>query len=406
LTIVRCRIKSFDVEHQELPVATSRRSFLRAAGAGALALLPLGARGQQVRAAAPDPLAPWAAAPAAAAHPDPRIRALAWAVLAPNPHNRQPWIAELPAAAPGTVVLRCDLDRRLPVTDPFDRQITIGLGAFAELFRLAAAEEGRATDLLPFPDGDPQPRLDGRPVALLRLGPPGSARPDPLFRHAAARRSTKRPYDMARPVPPEALAALGRAAAAPVRFGGTLAPDRVAAIRDIAWRSWMIEAATKAAHLESVNLMRFGSAAVAANPDGIGVSGPGLDEAVAAGQVTRDSMLPGGPGYRVMIERYTPMLANTPAYVWLDTPANSRPEQLAAGRDWLRVNLAATGLGLAVHPVSQGLQEFAEMRGPYAEMKAAIAPDGAQMQMLARLGYAGQVPPTPRWPVESRIRAT
>ena len=69
------------------------------------------------------------------------------------------------------------------------------------------------------------------------------------------------------------------------------------------------------------------------------------------------------------------------------------------------MNLAATGLGLAVQPISQGLQEFAEVRGPYAEMQAAIAPDGAHMQMLARLGYAGPVPPTPRWPVESRIRA-
>ena len=178
-----------------------------------------------VRAAAPDPLAPWAAAPAASAHPDPRIRALAWAVLAPNPHNRQPWIAELPAAQPDMVVLRCDLDRRLPVTDPFDRQITIGLGAFAELFRLAAAEEGRAVAVIPFPDGDPAPRLDGRPVALLRLGAPGSATPDPLFRQAPARRSSKRPYDMARPVAPEAaLASLGAAVAAPVRFGATAAP--------------------------------------------------------------------------------------------------------------------------------------------------------------------------------------
>jgi hypothetical protein len=132
------------------------------------------------------------------------------------------------------------------VTDPFDRQITIGLGAFAELFRLAAAQEGRAATVTPFPEGEPRPRLDGRPVALLRLGPPGGAAADPLFRHAAARRSVKRPYDMARPVPAEALEALGAATAAPVRFGGTVEAGRVAAIRDIAWRAWMTEATTEA----------------------------------------------------------------------------------------------------------------------------------------------------------------
>uniref|UniRef100_UPI0022EA8B1B Acg family FMN-binding oxidoreductase n=1 Tax=Falsiroseomonas oryzae TaxID=2766473 RepID=UPI0022EA8B1B len=361
---------------------------------------------QALRNAGPDPLAPWAEAPAAAAHPDPRVRAAAWAVLAPNPHNRQPWIAELPAAEPDTMVLRCDLDRRLPVTDPFDRQITIGLGAFVELFRLAAMEAGRAVTVIPFPEGEPQPRLDARPVALLRLGAPGSAQPDPLFAQAGARRSTKRPFDMARPVPAEAMQALAAATAAPVRFGGTAQPDQVVAIRDIAWRSWQIEAATEAAHLESVNLMRLGRAAVAANPDGISLWGPGLEEAIAAGQVTRESMLPGGAGYRVMMERYAPMLAATPAYVWLATPGNGRAEQLAAGRDWLRLNLAATAAGLALHPISQALQEFPEVAGPFREMHALLAASGGTLQMLGRLGYADPVPPTPRWRAETRIRAT
>jgi hypothetical protein len=383
-------------------VTLSRRHILRAAGAAALILSPLPsggrAMGQAVRS---DPAAPWAEAPAAAAHPDPRIRALAWAVLAPNPHNRQPWIAELPAAAPDAVVLRCDLDRRLPVTDPFDRQITIGLGAFAELFRMAAAAQGFATTLTPFPEGEPRPRLDGRPVALLRLAPGGV--PDPLFAHAAQRRSVKRPFDMARPVPPEALAALATQVAAPRRFGGTIAPDQVAAIRALAWRAWQTEATTEPAHLESVDLMRMGREAVAAQPDGISIYGPGLDEAVAAGQITREAMLPGRPGYDIMVARYAPMLEATPAYVWTSTPGNSRAEALASGRDWLRLNLAATGLGLSLHPVSQALQEFPAMAEHYAAAQAMLG-QGGTVQMLGRLGYGPAVPPTPRWPVATRIR--
>jgi hypothetical protein len=380
----------------------SRRHILRAAGAAAMTISPLllhgRAFGQAVRS---DPAAPWTEAPAAAAHPDPRIRALAWAVLAPNPHNRQPWIAELPEAAPETVVLRCDLDRRLPVTDPFDRQITIGLGAFAELFRMAAAAQGFATTVTPFPDGEPRPRLDGRPVALLRLAPGGA--PDPLFVHAASRRSVKRPYDMARPVPPEALAALAAEVPATRRFGGTVAADEVAAIRGLAWRAWMTEATTAAAHLESVELMRMGRDAVAAQPDGISIYGPGLDEGVAAGQITRAAMLPGGPGFDMMLARYRPMLESTPAYVWTGTPGNSRAEALASGRDWLRINLAATGLGLSVQPVSQALQEFPEMAEHYAQAQAMLG-QGGVVQMLGRLGYGPAVPPTPRWSAATRIR--
>jgi hypothetical protein len=322
-------------------------------------------------------------------------------VLAPNPHNRQPWIVELPDAAPDLVVLRCDLDRRLPMTDPFDRQITIGLGAFAELFRMAAAAQGFATTVTPFPEGEPRPRLDDRPVALLRLAPGGT--PDPLFAHAATRRSVKRPYDMARPVPPAALAALATAVAAPRRFGGTTAPGQVATLRGLAWRAWLTEATTEAAHLESVRLMRMGRDAVAAQPDGISLYGPGLDEGVAAGQITPAAMLPGRPGYDMMMARYAPMLEATPAFVWTSSPGDSWAEALASGRDWLRINLAATGLGLSVHPVSQALQEFPEMAEHYAEAQAMLG-QGGLVQMLGRLGYGPAVPPTPRWPAATRIR--
>ena len=94
---------------------------------------------------------------------------MAWAVLAPNAHNRQPWALRLVGA--DTALLFCDLDRRLPATDPFDRQILISLGCFVELYRLAAASRGFAADITPFPEGEPQPRLDARPVARIVLRP-------------------------------------------------------------------------------------------------------------------------------------------------------------------------------------------------------------------------------------------
>jgi hypothetical protein len=105
------------------------------------------------------------------------------------------------------------------------------------------------------------------------------------------------------------------------------------------------------------------------------------------------------------------MIAATPAAVWLVTGGASASEALAAGRSWLRLNLAATGLGLGVHPMSQCLQEFAEMRGPFSEAHSLFAApagmgSGARVQMLARLGHlAGRAPgPTPRWPAPTRIR--
>ena len=98
---------------------------------------------------------------------DPRRFALAHAILAPNPHNTQPWLVELRGA--DEMLLYCDLERRLPFTDPLDRQITMGCGAFLELYRIAAAQQGRVAQIVPFPDGAPEARLDARPLAQVRF---------------------------------------------------------------------------------------------------------------------------------------------------------------------------------------------------------------------------------------------
>ncbi len=241
------------------------------------------------------------------------------------------------------------------MTDPFDRQLCIGLGCFLELLRLAAAEEGLAARIVPFPEGAAPEALDARPVARVTFG--GAAAPDPLFAVAPRRRSAKLPFDVSRPVRAEEVAALRGTLPGPVALGAATAPEEVAALRDLVWRAWAVEAETPAAHRESVDLMRLGAAEVAANPDGISLWGLRVEPLVASGALTREAMLPGQPGYSMMEGQYRAMLAATPAHVWLTTPGNSREEQLEAGRAWLRLNLAATAAGLGLHPVSQALQE-------------------------------------------------
>ena len=93
-------------------------------------------------------LAPWAQA---GRYEDPRMQALSYAILAPNPHNRQPWLVDL--SVPDQVTLYVDTDRLLPHTDPFSRQIVVGLGCFLEVLVLAAAQMGYAVTLDVFPEG-------------------------------------------------------------------------------------------------------------------------------------------------------------------------------------------------------------------------------------------------------------
>jgi len=165
----------------------------------------------------------------------------------------------------------------------------------------------------------------------------------------------------------------------------------------------VIEAHDPAAWGESVDLTRLGSAAVAAEPDGISLWGPRFDAMVARGELSQAAMRPGQPGHAFALRQYEAMLGATRAYCWLTTPGNSRAEQLAAGRDWVRLNLAATAAGLALQPVSQALQEFPAMAAARDEAHRLLRAEGT-VQMLGRLGFAtAPVPPTPRWPAESRM---
>jgi hypothetical protein len=379
---------------------TSRRKFLAIAGGGFI----LSAGGGALWAATRDPVdarRPWTEA--GRAESDPRRRALSYAVLAPNPHNRQPWLVDL--SRPDTVTLTCQADRRLPHTDPFDRQITIGLGCFIELFVQAAAADGFSTDVVLFPEGEPGSNLDDRPVATLKLARDRPVATDPLFAQTLFRRTNRNAFDTARPVPEDALRAI-TAVASRTATGFTNDPDRVAALRRRAWAAMHLEISTHATAKESIDLLRIGRAEVEADPDGISLVGPLMEGLSMAGFLDRAAMLDTGSStFRAQVDALRPQFDTAMAFVWFTTPGNTRADQVGAGRDYVRANLAATAAGVAMQPLSQALQEFPEMAPHFAGMRADLNVGADQtLQMFARLGYGAPVKGAPRWPVASRIR--
>ncbi|MCU0828911.1 MAG: twin-arginine translocation pathway signal protein [Tabrizicola sp.] len=331
---------------------------------------------------------------------DARHRALSWALLAPNPHNRQPWLMDL--REDGVVTLYVDTAKLLPHTDPFSRQITIGLGCFLELMRMAAAQDGQRVTITPFPEGFGERALDARPVARAVFSADASVMPDPLFAHAALRRSNKEPYDLTRPLPADTLDRL--AVATTARFGGTLDAEEVAHWRAFTREALGIEIETPHTYKESVDLFRIGRAEVDANPDGIDFTGPLFEVLGATGLMTRESVLdPSSQAYKAGLDAVFANTDTAMGHVWLVTEGNSRPEQIATGADWLRVNLAAAAAGVAFQPLSQALQEYPEMTTLYRDLHARLAPTGGTVQMLARIGYGPVVDPSPRWPLEAKI---
>lgn len=385
----------------------TRRQFIRIFGIGG-AVAALGAGGitwAGSRGGMPDSaIAPWQGPTEALT--DPRLRAAATAMLAPNPHNMQSWSIRL--HGDDRLSLHVDLDRLLPDTDPFGRQILIGQGTFLELFRMAAAAEGWRADMTLLPSGAfPQDRLDDRPVADIRLVRDPALRPDPLFAHHRARRSIKETFDTTRPVDDSKLAIVAAEAGEGFRFQTTGDPARRQVLRDLTQQALVTEIETPRTLKESVDRMRIGPAEVAANPDGIDLLGPMMWWGTRLGFVSKQDILtPGTQAFRVGLDMARDQAQSAMAFGWLVTPDNARRSQLVAGMRYLRLNLAATAAGVAMHPMSQLLQEYPEMTDLQRDFYRTAGVEAPQhVQMLVRFGHAERPGPSPRRPVHAIVAA-
>jgi nitroreductase len=333
---------------------------------------------------------------------------LSHALLAPHAHNLQSWLVDLDT--PDTIVLRMDMSRLLPETDPLSRQLVISQGTFIEVLDLAARQRGYRTEVTSFPEGEFSATApDTRPTARIRLVRDAQVQPDPLFAQVFKRHTHKGVY-LARTPDASALQAVRDSVKGlPVTLGLVTRGEDAAMARhaQIAMDAWRTELVTPRTLLESYHVLRIGPQEIAQHRDGISLNSPMVRALNALGLFDRTkASAPDSSEIKGQLERFNAAIASTSAYFWLSTERNDRITQLQTGRAYVRAQLAATAQGLSMHPLSQALQEYPEQKPHYQAVHQLLgATDrGHTVQMWTRLGYGPAIGPAPRRGLEAHVR--
>lgn len=304
--------------------------------------------------------------------------ALAAAVLAPSPHNTQPWLFEVGADYVDVVL---DESRILPVADPHGREARMACGAALLNMRISLRSQGLHVHWKLLPD-------PGRPTLLARVRVGGREAPQPdeqLLAAAIARRHTNRRPFREEPVPVAVRRTLRQAALRegahlmvvedPARYGAIARVLRLAEFtqrQDPGFQGELAEWLSRdPARLDGVPLLAAGPPPVTEPLVLLREYGP------SDGKAPREY-------------EQEPLLAI------LITPYDTPRDHLRAGQAMQRVLLAATACGLSASFLSAAV----ELSPNRASLRAVLDGEG-YAQTVLRLGYSDSAPRTRRRPAST-----
>lgn len=332
----------------------------------------------------------------------PIMRAIAWGIQAPNPHNTQAWKFRLVSDA--GALLYVDERRLLPVTDPPARQIHIGAGCCIETLAVGMSTEGYETDIEVLPDGPyALDEIGRKPVARIELRRGPATRPDELADAIGRRQTNRKPYTGPLLTDAEADQIRSGVAPGPLEVLSFHEPDAMRPLLDVFYRALEIEVATRRLYEETRIWFRFNERQRRhTHRDGLSIPQAGVDGLKR--RLIERTLRDGDPkrwfGRRTIgstLKTLREGIDSARGLVLLRTATNQQVDWLDTGRAYARIHLGLTQLGLTCHPYNQVLQEYPEMtalRREFDELVAVREPQ--KIQMAVRVGRARQAYAAPR----------
>jgi hypothetical protein len=310
---------------------------------------------------------------------------LSWAVLAPSRHNAQPWLFEIEGEE---VRIYADSRRALPATDPDGRELVMACGAALVNLTVAAAHFGYATSAEVLGH-----RRDGL-LARVRLEERRASTPEAeeLFQAISRRRTNRLPLDGREP--PEGLVA--RLVREARREGVWIRPVEAhqrSAVAELVAEGDQRQWASARWRAELAAWTRLNGTA---RRDGMPGYAHGMGDLAAA---VHPLLLRFTNPARVEAERDRRRALGTRSLLVFSTTRDGKAEWIAAGEALQRALLQATAAGLTASYLNQPI-EVPELR---QRLRGAVGESGLP-QLMIRLGYGFEVPPTPRRPVGDVLR--
>ena len=320
---------------------------------------------------------------------------IAIGVNAPNPHNTQAW--KFRNLSDVQTLLYVDVNRLLPATDPQYRQIHIGCGCFLETLAIGARGMAFDSTIEYFPEGFyGQEGVGKKPVAKVSLSraatPVRDEQFDYVFQRQTNRKNYRGPTVM---VSDTEFASLQKSYNDDsVRLIWMNEAKEMRPFLDIFYKAMEIECRTRRVYEESRIWFRFNEKQRAEKRDGL--SAPQMGAEGLTKRFQEWYLNNGNPSrwhsnrsINAYLGSVKKGIESSQGLLFLKTATNNQLDWIRSGRAYARIGLAATKLGLYLHPNSQVLQEYSEMTELQTEFNRLVGIEGEEkIQMAARVGRA------------------
>ncbi|TGM90955.1 hypothetical protein EHR05_09300 [Leptospira licerasiae] len=318
----------------------------------------------------------------------PILKALRIGITAPNPHNVQPWKFKL--IDDHSALLYVDERRLLKDTDPTFRQIHIGQGTFLENLSLGTQIFGYLAEVSLFPEGKYTiTDMGKKPIAKIVLVKQEDLVRNPLSEFISDRVTRRSIYegddltaDDFEKIYKDSAVLYSELKFVPKKGSENLEKQLVAAMQ--------METDTYNTYEESRIWFRYNDEEIGKYKDGLSLRANGVSGLKY--YFARNFFLKHGAeswhspeNKKAGMDMFTSMVESSKGFIFLKTNHNEIIDWVQAGRDYLRLHLAATKNGFSLHPMSQILQEYPEMEKIRNEFESSLKP-GEKIQMLVRLG--------------------